>query len=403
VTEHALSDVKVAALVQGVTGPQTASMLAAYGATVLRIETRTRIEWHRQAGPFIGNKSLPDNSGAYLAVNPGLLGFTLNLKHPRAPLVWEKIVRWADVIVENFAGGVMDRMGMGYSDLIRIKPDIILLSAAIFGQTGPYKEVPGFGGTLTSITGLAQITGFPDQLPQFPGFAITDFIAPRTNVIAIMSALEYRRRTGKGQLLDAAQMESVIPMLSPVLLQYDANGVEAGRLGNRSSFCAPHGVYRCKGDNRWCAIAVEDENQWRSFCVALGKDDWVESEIFGTLLLRLRHIDQLDQLVEDWTLQHTPEEVQDLLQSVGVPASVVKGGADVNEDPQLKHRGYYWEIEHPDIGIFKYTGMPAKMSETPYSINRAPLLGEHTEMVCTKYLGLTDNEFVELLSEGVFE
>jgi len=167
--DKALADIRVASLVQGITGPLTATILAAYGAQVLRIESRTRIEWHRQAGPFIGNVSLPDRSTAYLFVNPGSYDFTLNLKHPRAMEVWTRIIEWSDVIIENFAGGVMDRMGMGYEDLKKIKPDIILLSAAIFGQTGPFAEIPGYGGTLTAITGIAQITGFPDQIPQFLG------------------------------------------------------------------------------------------------------------------------------------------------------------------------------------------------------------------------------------------
>jgi benzylsuccinate CoA-transferase BbsF subunit len=399
----ALADVKVASLVQGITGPLTATILAAYGAQVLRIESRTRIEWHRQAGPFIGNVSLPDRSAAYLFVNPGSYDFTLNLKHPRAMEVWTRIVEWSDVIVENFAGGVMDRMGMGYEDLKKIKPDIIMLSAAIFGQTGPFAAVPGYGGTLTAITGIAQITGFPDQIPQFPAFAITDFIAPRTNVLAIISALEYRRKTDKGQFLDAAQMESAIPLLTPVIIDYDANGEEPLRIGNRCTYAAPHGVYRCKGDNKWCAITVFTDGEWSSFCQVIGYPEWTQSAEFGTLLARLKNIERLDKLVEDWTIQHSPEEVQNQMQAAGIAAGSVKSGHDLDSDPQLQHRQYYWTLDHPDIGGFTYTGMPAKMSETPYEIKRAPTLGEHTEHVCTHFLGMSDEEFIELMADGVFE
>jgi benzylsuccinate CoA-transferase BbsF subunit len=401
--EKALEDVKVAALVQGITGPLTASILAAYGAQVIRIESRTRIEWHRQAGPFINNVSLPDYSAAYLFVNPGSYDLTLNLKHPRAMEVWTKIVKWSDVIVENFAGGVMDRMGMGYGDLVKINPGIILLSAAIFGQTGPFAAVPGYGGTLTAITGMAQITGFPDQLPQFPAFAITDFIAPRANVLAIVSALEYRRKTGKGQFIDAAQVESAIPLLTPVILEYEANGREAPRLGNRCPYAAPHGVYRCKGKDQWCAISVFTDEEWCKLCQALGHPEWTDSAEFGALLNRLLNVDRLDRLIEEWTEKYSPEEVQGRLQTAGIAAGAVKSGQDLDSDPQLKYRSYYWTLDHPNIGEFTYTGMPARMSETPYEIKRAPMLGEHTEYICTQLLGMSDPEFVELMADGVFE
>lgn len=399
----ALEGIKVAALIQGITGPFTAATLASYGAQVLRIESRTRIEWHRQAGPFIGDVALPDRSVLYQFINPGSYGITLNLKHPRAMEVMTRIIKWADVVVENFAGGVMKRAGLGYEDLRKIKPDIIMLSAAIYGQTGPYAEVPGYGGTLTALTGLPYITGFPDQMPQFPGFAITDFIAPRANVLAIVAALNYRRKTGKGQYIDAAQMESVIPLLTPLLLQYEANGKEAERIGNRSTYAAPHGVYRCKGDNRWCAITVFTDEEWGKFCQAIGKPAWTESTEFATLMGRLKNVDKLDRLVEEWTMNYSPEEVVSLMQGAGVAAGVVQSGQDLDSDPQLKHRHFYWKLEHPEVGNFTYSGMPARLSKTPYEMKRAPMLGEHNEYVYTQLLGMTDEEFVELMADGVFE
>jgi len=399
----ALEGVKVAALIQGITGPLTAATLASYGAQVLRIESRTRIEWHRQAGPFIGEVALPDRSALYLIMNPGSYGITINLKHPRAIEVMTRIIKWVDVVVENFAGGVMKRMGLGYEDLKKIKPDIIMLSAAIYGQTGPYGEVPGYGGTLTALTGLPHITGFPDQMPQFPGMAITDFIAPRANVLAIVAALDYRRKTGKGQYIDAAQMESAIPLLTPLLLEYEANGKEAGRIGNRSSYAAPHGVYRCKGDNRWCTITVFTDEEWDKFCQAIGKPAWAESNEFATLMGRLKNVDKLDRLVEEWTITHSAEEVVSLMQGAGVAAGVVQSGQDLDSDPQLKHRHFYWEFDHPEIGSFTYSGMPSRLSKTPYEMRRAPMLGEHNEYVYTQLLGMSDEEFVELMADGVFE
>jgi benzylsuccinate CoA-transferase BbsF subunit len=401
--EKALAGVKVVAFIQGITGPITTSTLAAYGAEVVRIETQTRLEWHRQAGPFIGNISQPDRATPYLFVNAGQMGVTLNLKKPRAMDVMRRIIRWADVVVENFSGATMKSMGLGYEDLRQIRPDIIMLSAAIFGQTGPMAEVRGYGGTLTALTGMAGVTGFADQLPQFPGFAITDFIAPRGNVLAIVSALDYRRRTGKGQYIDAAQAESAFPLLTPVVLQYQANGVEAERMGNRSTCAAPHGVYKCKGTDRWCTITVFNDQQWRGFCQAIGSPDWCRSERFATLLGRLHSIDELDRLVEEWTMQRTPEEVMDLLQAAGVPAGVVQGGQDLDGDPHLRHRQFYWKLEDHEFGAFTYMGMPAKLSRTPYEMRRAPRLGEHNEQFYIGVLGMSDEEFVSYMAEGVFE
>jgi len=399
----ALEGVKVAALVQGVTGPLTTAILASYGAEVLRIETRTRLEWHRYAGPFLGNISSPDRSVTYLFVNPGVYGITLNLKHPRAMEVMTRIIRWADVVVENFAGGQMVKLGLGYEDLKKIKPDIIMLSAAIYGQTGPFTEYGGAGMSLTALTGFPHITGFPDQVPQFPGFALTDFVAPRVNVLAIAAALSYRYRTGKGQYIDAAQMESAIPLLSPVLLEYVVNGKEAARIGNRAAYAAPHGVYRCKGDNRWCVVTVFDDDQWEKFCQAIGKPAWVESAEFATLRGRLENVDRLDRLVEEWTMNHSPEEVMSLMQGAGVTAGVVQGGQDLDSDPQLKHRHFYWELEHPEMGSLTYSGMPARLSKTPYEMRRAPMLGEHNEYVYTQLLGIPDEEVAQLMADGVFE
>ena len=401
--KKALEGVKVAALVQGVTGPLTTAILASYGAEVLRIETRTRLEWHRHAGPFIDNIASPDRSVTYLFVNPGVYGITLNLKHPRATEVVTRMIRWADVVVENFAGGQMVKLGLGYEDLKKIKPDIIMLSAAIYGQTGPMAEYGGAGMPLTALAGFPNITGFPDQVPQFPGFALTDFIAPRANVLAIASALSYRNRTGKGQYIDAAQMESAIPLLTPILLDYNVNERETARIGNRADYAAPHGVYRCKGDDQWCTIAVSNDDQWQKFCQAIGKPDWIELPEFATLLKRLENVELLDRLVDEWTMNHSAEEVMSLMQSAGVAAGVVQGGKDLDSDPQLEHRHFYWKLDHPGIGSFTYSGMPARLSKTPYEIRRAPMLGEHNEYVYTELLGIPGEEYARLTAEGVFE
>ncbi|MCX8126787.1 MAG: CoA transferase, partial [Dehalococcoidia bacterium] len=220
---------------------------------------------------------------------------------------------------------------------------------------------------------------------------------------AIVAALDYRRRTGKGQYIDAAQAESAFPLLTPVILAYQANGIEPVRMGNRSEFAAPHGVYRCRGEKSWCVITVLNDAQWEGFCRAAGMPDWAKSPKFATLLGRLSNVDELDQLVESWTSQHDPYEVMRVMLSERVPAGVVKSGRELDEDPQLKSRGLFWKIDTPEIGEFSYTGMPFKLSVTPYSVSRAPRLGEHNEYFYTKVLGLTDEEFVTYMANGVFE
>jgi len=400
----ALAGVKVVTFEIALAGPMTTSMLASYGAEVIKVESRTRIDWMRQVGPFIGGeRKSNEGSVCYLAPNAGKFDLSIDLKHPRAMEVITRLVKWADVVTENFAGGVITRLGLGYEELRKIKPDIIMLSSSIYGQTGSFAQVPGYGAILTALTGLSHLTGFPDQLPQAPGFAITDFIAPRINVLAIVAALEYRRRTGKGQCIDASQMETIIPLLTPVLLEYEVNGKEASRMGNRSTRAAPHGVYRCKGDDRWCAIAVFSDEEWQQFCQVINSPAWTEAPEFSTLTERVKNAEKLDVLVEEWTVNHTPEEVMKLMQDAGITAGVMQCGQDLDNDPQLKHQGFFHKLDHPGLGGFSYTGMPAQLSKTPYEVKRAPFLGEHTDYICTKVLGFSDEDFVQLVADRVLE
>ena len=402
--DKALAGVKVIALEIALAGPMTTSMLADYGAEVIKVESRTRIDWMRQVGPFIGGeRKSNEGSVCYLTPNAGKFDLSLDLKHPQAAEVITRLVRWADVVAENFAGGVIARLGLGYEDLKKIKPDIIMLSSSIYGQTGSFAQVPGYGAILTALTGLSHLTGFPDQLPQAPGFAITDFIAPRINVLAIVAALEYRRRTGKGQYIDASQMETIIPLLTPVLLEYEVNGREVSREGNRSTRAAPHGVYSCKGDDRWCAIAVFTDEEWQQFCRVINRPAWTEAPEFAALSERVKNTEKLDALVEEWTINHTPEEVVELMQEAGIAAGVVQCGQDLDDDPQLKHQDFFRKLDHPGLGDFSYAGMPAQLSKTPCEVKRAPFLGEHTEYICTEVLGFSDEEFVQLVADGVLE
>jgi benzylsuccinate CoA-transferase BbsF subunit len=338
-----------------------------------------------------------------MSANAGKLGFTVDLKHPRAMEVVARLIKWTDVVTENFAGGVLDRLGLSYEKIRDMKPNIIMLRSSIYGQTGPFASVPGYGATLTALTGLPHLTGFPDQDPQFSGFAITDFIAPRINLLAIVAALYYRRRTGEGQLIDAAQMETVLPMITPVLLEYETNGKEASRIGNRSTRAAPHNVYRCQGDERWCTITVFTDEEWQKFSQVIGRPAWTQDPEFSTLGGRLKNVTKLDKLVEKWTANHAPEEVMKLMQAAGIAAGVVQGGGDLDRDPQLRAQHFFKKLDNPGLGELSYLGMPAQLSKTPYEVTRAPFMGEHTEYICTEVLGMSDEEFVDLMADRVLE
>jgi benzylsuccinate CoA-transferase BbsF subunit len=402
-TPSALEGVKVLDFTWAALGPVTCDYFAVYGASVIKIETENRPDPWRTMSPFAGDSPGLDRSGLFAFANTEKYSMALNLKHPRGIEVAQRLVRWADIVVESYTPGSMDRLGLGYEDLKRIKPDIIMLSTCMYGQTGPFARLPGFGLTLTGASGISHLAGWADR-PPLPSGAYTDFVVPKFNVLALLAALDYRRRTGKGQYLDVSQLEAALHFQIPVLLEYTANGRELERIGNRSPYAAPQGVYRCKGENNWCALSVESEQDWENFCRVMDKQVWVDDPRFATSLARQENLEPLNKLIEEWTQHLDAEEVMNLLQNGGVSAGVAQNGEQLDRDPQLKHRNYYCQLDHPEMGPFSYSGFSMKMSATPYEITRgAPRLGEHTEYVCSEILKMTDEEFVQLLNEGVFE
>ena len=256
-------------------------------------------------------------------------------------------------------------MGLVYEELKKVNPDIIMLSTCMQGQTGPHHTHPGFGLTLTALSGFNHITGWPDREPENL-FTYTDFIGPHFNVLAILAALDYRCRTGKGQYLDVSQYENGVHFLAPLILDYVVNGRVANRTGNRYPYAAPHGAYRCRGDDRWCTIAVFTEAEWQNFVLVIGNPAWASSPKFITLEVRKDNEDELDRLVEEWTINYTAEEVMSMMQGVGVSAGVVQTGEDLLErDPQLKHRHFFQELDHPEVGKYRAPAHPFVSTAIP--------------------------------------
>jgi benzylsuccinate CoA-transferase BbsF subunit len=387
-----LEGIKVVDFTWHLTGPLTTKFFSDCGAEVIHVESHKRPDIQRE-----GSKR-----GSFNQYNTSKLGVTLNLSTPEGLALVKRLIARADIVVDNFAGGAMDRMGLGYAELKEIKPDIIMLSSCMQGQTGPHARHPGSGHKLTALAGISSITGWPDRSPGNI-LAYTDFVAPRFNVIAIMAALIYRRRTGKGQFLDMSQYENSVHFVAPQILDYTANHRVAERMGNQCSYAAPHNAYRCLGNDRWCVIAAFSDEEWHSLCRVMGSPGWTADPRFSTLADRKQNETELDRYLQEWTISRSAEDVMSQMQAAGVPAGVVETGEDLlDRDPQLHFRRTFIELEHPEVGKYRTQAGPHFLSSTTtFEVKRAPLLGEHNHYVFQEILGMSDDEFQRLEKAGV--
>jgi benzylsuccinate CoA-transferase BbsF subunit len=385
------------------TGPFSLNPLAFYGATLIKVESRERPDALRSLGPFQDGIAGPEQSYYFAYSQVGKrYDITLNLSHPKGLDLVKRLVAWADIVADSYATGAMEKWGLDYENLKKIKPDIIMLRTCMHGHTGPLAKHHGQGFVLTALSGFDAITCWPDRAPSGVFGALTDFIAPQFNTLCLISALDYRRRTSKGQYIDQSQHEAAMQLIAPLILDYTANQRDFVAGGNRSPYAAPHGIYRCQGDDNWCAIAVFTDEEWNSLCRVIGKPALAEDHCFSTLSSRKQNEDELDGIIEEWTSQHTKEEVMRLMQASGVAAGIVSNARDQAEDPQLAHYQFFETVEHPTIGkIPFYHGPPFRLSDIPYEIGRAAMIGEHNDYVYTQLLGLSDEEWAQLIAEGV--
>ena len=403
--DNIFSGLTIAGFFTAMVGPLTMKFFADYGATVVRIETNQRPCVSRTSPPFKDGEPGLNRSGYFNHFNANILSMELNMKHPLGIEVAKKLIEKSDVVMENYAPSIMEKWGLGYEDIKKVKEDIIMLRLSGFGYRGPYRDLGAYGMTLAAMAGIPNFIGWPDREPLPIGVgAYTDCISPRYAAVALIAALDYHERTGQGQLIELAQFEAAISFIMPGILDYAANGQEPSRLGNTCPEAVPHGVYPCKGDDRYCTIAVFTDEQWNNFCKVVGKNEWIDDNRFRTLASRKENEHIIDDFLGKWTKSITAEEVMNMMQEEGVPAGVVKKAAEVYEDPQLRTRNLFWEMYHSEVGSFNHLGTSFELSETPGKPRLAsPGLGEHTDRVCTEILGLSDEEFVELLQEGVFE
>jgi benzylsuccinate CoA-transferase BbsF subunit len=403
VVKQAFEGIKIAEFAWLAAGPFIIKYFSDHGATVIKIESSTRPDTLRQTPPFQENKPGINRSGWFAKYNTNKHGISLNLSHPKARPVVEKLVRWADIVIESFTPGVIEKWNLGYEEMVKINPDLIMMSTSAQGQTGPRAQQPSYGVQLTSLAGFVHLTNWPDRGPAMVYGAYTDFIAPYFGTAALVAALDYRRRTGKGQYIDLSQYECAVHFLAPLLLDYGVNERVHYRMGNRSPYAAPHGVYRCLGEDSWCAIAVFTDEEWETFCSVLSNPDWTKNEKFQTISARKKNEDELDQWIEEWTKKFSAEEVMKQMQGARVPAGVVQNNEGVYGDPQLNARGHFRKLEHPEMGFYAVESLPFKLSKTPSELKQAaPCLGQDNYNVYTEILGFTDQEFIELSEEGVF-
>jgi crotonobetainyl-CoA:carnitine CoA-transferase CaiB-like acyl-CoA transferase len=387
------------------TGPIATKYLADHGAEVIKIESASRPDGLRQAPPWQGSYEDLNTSQFFANYNTSKRSLSLNLATLAARQLVKRLVQeWADVVVESFTPGTMAKWGLDYAALRRLRPNVIMLSTCMQGQTGPHAHYAGFGNLLASLCGFYHLTGYADSGPMPVYGAYTDFIACRFVGLVLLAALEHRRRTGEGQYIDVSQYEASLHLLAPTLLDYAANERLTPRHGNASPAAAPHGIYRCKGEDRWCAIAVTTQDEWQAFCEVLGRPFWTRRSRFATLDTRLKHAQELDRRVEAWTRMLPSLTVMHMLQQAGVPAGVVQNGADIYRDPQLHHRGFFVELAHPRMGDVPYEGHQFHLSQSPGALwSPAPLLGEHTTTVLRDILRLPATTIAQLEAQGVLE
>jgi benzylsuccinate CoA-transferase BbsF subunit len=402
----ALKDIKIVEFAAFAAGPAVGKHLADHGATVVHIESKVRPDGFRaHYPPYKDNIHGLNRSGLFSLCNNDKLDITLNLKKaPKATGLAKRIVAWADVVIENFSPGTMARLGLGYENLKQVKPDLIMLSTSNLGQSGPHAHHAGFGSQLSSLAGFTHLTGYPGGSPQILYGPYIDYIAVAYGAAAILAALDYRRRTGKGNHIDTAQYETGLQFLAPILLDYKVNGAVASRNANRDSQAAPHGAYPCKGDDSWCVLSVHSQPEWEALCRVMGNPQWSVGAKFSSHAARKANEDELDRKIGEWTSGFAAREVMEKLQAAGVKAGIVNTMKDVYTDPQLAQRPQWIEMEHPEIGKMHYQRPPFLLGKTPPGPSkRDPLLAEHNEYFYRQVLGIPEAEYNTLVSEGVID
>lgn len=379
-----------------VAAPAATNILAYFGAEVIKVESIQRPDSMRAHSPMRGVQMWWEASSLWNWDNLNKLGITLDLASPEGRDLFLRLIPMSDLVVENFSPRVMENFGLTYEVLSQVNPAIIMVSMPGYGRTGPWREYVSFATAMEHASGICHLTGYPSEPDPYNPAAVSDAFGSMNALVAIFAALEHRRRTGRGQFIEVPLIEAFIAStMGPDVIDFSMNRRMRGHLGNRSPFMSPHGVYPCKGDDSWIAIAVYGDSEWQRFCQALGDPPWSQDEKFATTLGRQRHVDELDRLVAEWTCLQDAMEAMFLLQAQGVAAGVVT--QDVRADPHFQARGFFTEMDRPIVGKRRYPNWPIRLSRTPGKHQRpAPLLGQHNREVLSGLLGLSEDAIANL-------
>jgi len=398
--ELPLEGIRVVELTTGAAGPTCGRVLCEFGAEVIRVETRTRSDGHRGEDPKKWNKK-PD----FAKLHRGKKSFTVNMKMEKGCGLVKDLVKISDVLIENYGLGVLERWGLDYPQLKELNPSCILVRIKGLGSTGPHAADLTWGPNLGNIMGSTYLWNRPGATTATaePRTQHPDFMGGVTGAFAVVLALMHRKKTGRGQWIDNAQLEIGASLLGPRYLEYSVNGREPEPEGNRSFVAAPYGAYPCKGDDRWCVIAVYTQDEWERLSRLLEDSGLNPNGKFATHLERIRHRDELDRWIQTWTSQLDPYQVMEKLQGIGICAAVVQDVEDqFKRDAQYAQRGFFVKLNEPEGGEMVTEGIPVRLSKTPGKVRGpAPLMGEHTYEVASKLLGLSDDKIKALEEEGV--
>lgn len=376
-------------------GPYTTRILADFGAEVIKIQSEKTA------------KGAESNLSAYFnAWNRNKRSITLNLGHPKAREIVLKLVSISDIVIENFSPRVMSNWGLNYETLSKVRPDLIMVSISAMGQTGPWKDFVAFGQTIQALSGMTFLSSFTKDSPSGLGYAYADVISGLYGAIAVLAGLQYRDLTGEGQYIDLSELEALCTLLGPTLMDLSVHHQEILPKGNRSDdlMAAPYGCYRCLGEDRWCVIAVFNEDQWQNFCQVMGNPDWTQEERFSTIAKRKDHSEELDAFIGQWTIQRSAEEVVFLLQGNGIPSGIVQDARDLAKDPQLIERGYFLSLRHPILGEMISDAQPIRFkNHSTAHWKAAPLLGQDNRYVFRELLGFSEEELSFYIERGVIQ
>lgn len=422
----ALSGVRIVDLSWLLASGGAGRFFSALGAEVIKVEHKAKPDGLRFGISFVGHDRATrdaattplvsradgtfNRSGAFMEINAGKRSVNLNLKTDRGKKLVEDLIKDADIVIEGFSPGTMDRMGLGYERLREINPRVVYVQQSGFGQLGTYGQLRSYGPTAQAFSGLSEMSGLPEPYaPAGIGYSYLDWFGAYQMALAMMAGLYRQRRTGKGCWIDSSQVELGIHLSGTAILDYVANGRDWARYGNRSPYKlgAPHGAYRTKGEDKWIAISVFDDRQWQKLVEVLGAHSWGSDNRFGSLQARLDNQDALDKLVESATVEREGFDLMEALQSAGVPAGMCQSAEDrCDRDPQLKHLGWQVELDQAEIGRWPVKEVPVSFSETPPYVGglldrSGPSYGEDNDYVLRELLQLDDAEIAELKAEGV--